>query len=70
MVGASLRNSILDSRVPSWFNLCIWGHEHESIPQFIPCEQTGVDFLQPGSTAYTSLIEAESKQKHCFVLTF
>jgi double-strand break repair protein MRE11 len=32
MVGASHRNSILDSRIPNWFNLCIWGHEHESIP--------------------------------------
>ena len=45
MVGASHRNSILASRVPSWFNLCIWGHEHESIPGLETCEETGVDFL-------------------------
>lgn len=70
MVGASMRNSVLDSRVPPWFNLVIWGHEHECIPSFVTCESTGVDFLQPGSTTYTSLIAAESKQKHCFILSF
>ncbi len=70
MVGASMRNSVLETRVPEWFNLVIWGHEHESIPYFVTCEQTGVDFLQPGSTTYTSLIDAESKPKHCFILTF
>ena len=69
-MGASMRDSILDTRVPNWFNLVIWGHEHESIPSFVTCESTGVDFLQPGSTTYTSLIDAESKPKHCFILTF
>jgi len=61
MVGASHRSSILDSRIPDWFNLAIWGHEHECIPRLVTCEETGVDFLQPGSTTYTSLIDAESK---------
>ena len=65
-----MRNSVLETRVPNWFNLVIWGHEHESIPKFVTCESTNVDFLQPGSTIYTSLIDAESKQKHCFILTF
>lgn len=53
--------------IPAWFDLVIWGHEHESIPEIQPCEATQVYFLQPGSTTYTSLIEAESKQKHCFL---
>ena len=67
-IGVPLRNSITDDRLPEWLSLVVWGHEHESIPYLRTCEDTGVDFLQPGSTVYTSLIEAESKQKHCFVL--
>lgn len=63
-----MRNSITDERLPAWLNLVVWGHEHESIPYLKTCEHTGVDILQPGSTVYTSMIEAESKQKHCFVL--
>jgi double-strand break repair protein MRE11 len=46
----------------------IWAHEHESIPQIYECEETGVHFLQPGSTVITSLSESETKPKHCFML--
>ena len=69
-IGVNRRNSITDETVPSWFNLVIWGHEHESIPTLVPCVQNGVEFLQPGSTVRTSLIETEKKPKHCFILNF
>jgi len=66
-VGASKKSCILEEVIPGWIDLVIWGHEHESIPEIKACEATQVYFLQPGSTTYTSLIEAESKQKHCFL---
>jgi len=49
-----------DETIPDWIDLVIWGHEHESIPYLTNCEQTGVRFLQAGSTVATSLIEAEA----------
>ena len=66
--GVPRAQSIWDDFIPSFFNLVVWGHEHESIP--IPKEvaETGVHILQPGSTVATSIIDAESKQKHCFLL--
>jgi double-strand break repair protein MRE11 len=50
-------------------DLVVWGHEHECIPKILTNEESGVFFLYPGSTTPTSLIEAESKQKHCFMLS-
>ena len=44
MVGASKRNSILESTIPKWFDFVIWGHEHESIPNLEESED-GVRFL-------------------------
>jgi double-strand break repair protein MRE11 len=58
----------MENVIPSFFDLVIWAHEHESIPEVWECNETGVHFLQPGSTAITSLIEAEAKPKHCFLL--
>jgi double-strand break repair protein MRE11 len=66
---SSKKSSITDDRVPKWFDLAIWGHEHESIDYVVECQETSVSMLQPGSTVATSLIEAEAKPKHAFVLT-
>ena len=59
---------MVEATFPKFFDLVIWGHEHESMPEVYECGETGVSFLQPGSTVMTSLIEAESKPKHCFLL--
>ncbi|CDW75302.1 dna repair exonuclease [Stylonychia lemnae] len=67
-LGASKRCSIMENIIPQFFDLVIWAHEHESIPQVYECTETGVHFLQPGSTVITSLCEAETKPKHCFIL--
>lgn len=67
-LGPSKRCSIMENQLPSFFDLVIWAHEHESIPSVYECVETGVHFLQPGSTVRTSLCEAETKPKHCFVL--
>jgi|LauGreDrversion4_2_1035121.scaffolds.fasta_scaffold129922_2 double-strand break repair protein MRE11 len=58
----------MESQIPNFFDLVIWAHEHESIPNVYECAETGVHFLQPGSTVITSLCEAETKPKHCFLL--
>ena len=67
-LGVSRRNSITEGMIPKFFHLVVWAHEHESITQVFECHENGVHFLQPGSTVATSLIQAESKDKHCFLL--
>lgn len=62
------RLSITDELLPDFFDLVIWGHEHESIPNLREVGEKGMRILQPGSTVATSLIEAESKKKHSFLL--
>ena len=66
---SSKKSSITDERIPEWFDIAIWGHEHESHDYVEECSQNGVFILQPGSTVATSLIEAEAKQKHSYILT-
>lgn len=67
-LGCQKRDSIMDSQIPNFFDLVIWGHEHQCIPEAWQCKENEVYFLQPGSTVATSLIDDESKQKHCFTL--
>ncbi len=54
--------------IPKFFDLVVWGHEHESFPNIRTCAETGVSFVQPGSTVATSLIEAEAQPKNVFML--
>ena len=68
-MGESKRNCVFENRIPEWVDLVVWGHEHECIENVQTNEETGVFFLYPGSTTPTSLVEAESKQKHCFMIT-
>ena len=68
MNGASRRCSLMESQFPSFFDLVIWAHEHECIPNVYECAENGVHFLQPGSTVITSLCEAETKPKCAFLL--
>lgn len=63
----------MESVLPSFLDLVIWGHEHESKPYFVPAEaRTGArkstHILQPGSTVATSLCEGEAVAKHVVLL--
>ena len=58
----------MDSVIPSFIDLVLWGHEHECMTEVWQCEETGVYFLQAGSTVATSMVEGEAKEKHCFIL--
>ena len=62
--GVSRKQSLTDDFISAFIDFVVWGHEHESIPKTIESEINRVHILQPGSTVATSLIEAESKQKH------
>ncbi|AMD18560.1 HBL342Wp [Eremothecium sinecaudum] len=54
--------------LPDFLNMVIWGHEHECIPHLVHNPSKGFDVLQPGSSVATALCEAESKDKHVFIL--
>ena len=69
MYTCNSRDSITDERLPEFVDLVIWGHEHESQPVLRQVNGGEFHILQPGSTVPTSLIDAESKTKHSFLLT-
>lgn len=65
-------NYIPSSFIPDFFDLVIWGHEHECLlePQFIPTgevtkdgQDKGLFISQPGSSIATSLSDGEQKPK-------
>lgn len=54
--------------IPSFIDLVIWGHEHESFTEPVQNTEKGFFIYQPGSSVVTSLILAESKPKHIGIL--
>ncbi|VDO67096.1 unnamed protein product [Heligmosomoides polygyrus] len=59
--------------IPTFFDLVLWGHEHESKPhcQYVASSDAvgdGFYILQPGSTVATSLTREESLQKNVFLI--
>ncbi len=54
--------------MPDFFDLVIWGHEHESLIRPVYNELTKFYVTQPGSSCITSLSESELAPKHCGVL--
>ncbi|CAB3405913.1 unnamed protein product [Caenorhabditis bovis] len=62
-----------ESLIPTFFDLVVWGHEHECKPQpqyVASSEAVGDGFfiLQPGSSVATSLTEDEAVQKQVFLI--
>ncbi|KAF4696661.1 hypothetical protein FOZ60_016671 [Perkinsus olseni] len=60
-------SSLQNSQLPSFLDLVVWGHEHESIVDPVETAQ-GFSVLQPGSSVQTSLSAGESLPKHIFLL--
>lgn len=52
--------------IPDFFNLVVWGHEHDC--RIDPEACNGVDIIQPGSSVATSLAEGEAIPKHVGLL--
>ena len=70
-------NSVAEAWLPTFMDFVVWGHEHECIAE--PWQSVagqgadeedakGFYVTQPGSTVATSLVEGESKPKHCLLL--
>jgi double-strand break repair protein MRE11 len=62
------KNYIPEGFLPTFLDLVIWGHEHESRirPEYNSLQTFYV--TQPGSSVATSLSESETVQKHCAIL--
>lgn len=68
----SATNYIPTSFIPEFFDLVVWGHEHECLiePEYVSQgvvdehgEERGVYISQPGSSVATSLAEGETGRK-------
>mmetsp|Transcript_8478 Transcript_8478/g.12805 ORF Transcript_8478/g.12805 Transcript_8478/m.12805 type:complete len:344 (+) Transcript_8478:35-1066(+) len=55
--------------IPSWIDLVVWGHEHESKAQVEESLKGSFMIVQPGSTVATSLVPGEAAPKHCAILS-
>jgi double-strand break repair protein MRE11 len=66
--GKNKKNYLPESFIPSFFDFVIWGHEHECFTEPNYNNEVGFHVYQPGSSVVTSLIQAESKQKHIGLL--
>lgn len=69
----STGNYLPESLIPPFFDLLVWGHEHECKPdpQFVASSEVvgdGFYILQPGSTVATSLTPEEALQKNVFLI--
>ena len=64
-------NHIPENFIPAFFDLVIWGHEHECridaeysvVGSDADGEEQGIYISQPGSSVATSLCEGETKKK-------
>ena len=63
-IGKNKKSYLPESFIPSFFDLVIWGHEHECFTTTVHSEENGFHIYQPGSSVATSLIQAESSPKH------
>ena len=63
-IGKNKKSYLPESFIPSFFDLVIWGHEHECFTEAINNDENGFHIYQPGSSVATSLIQAEAKPKH------
>jgi double-strand break repair protein MRE11 len=66
--GPSVKNCIMDWSFPEFFDLIVWGHEHDCFINPRTTENRGYVIYQPGSSVATSLTEGEAREKHMFLL--
>lgn len=62
-------NYISEDVLPSFLDLVVWGHEHDSLlTEMKGGKGDGFQVIQPGSTVATSLAAGEALPKHCGLL--
>ena len=67
--GVPAKNSLNISLLPrDFFDLILWGHEHEAHENFMVREEFGLKIYQPGSTVGTSLRPMEAIDKRYGIL--
>jgi len=62
------KNYLREGYIAKFFDLVVWGHEHECLANPWASSEGGFCIMQPGSTVATALSEGESKRKHCVLL--
>lgn len=55
---------------PDFFDLILWGHEHQCYKELIHMTEFNLHVYQPGSSIATSLSKMEAIEKHVGILTF
>ena len=58
--GRGRKNCIHESMIPDWFDVVVWGNEHECQPKLMESLVGTFRIYQPGSSIATSLCEGES----------
>ncbi len=63
-IGKNKKNYLSEAFILSFFDLVIWGNEHECFTELIYISEVGFHIYKTGSSIVTSLIQAENKIKH------
>lgn len=66
--GRGRKNAVWESMIPDWFDIVVWGHEHECRVRFEESLTGSFQVMQPGSTVATSLCDGEAEPKHVALL--
>ena len=66
--GRGAKNCVLESMLPDFLDMVIWGHEHECIIDPVESLKQDYHVTQPGSSVATSLVEGEARTKHVGLL--
>lgn len=62
--GVPYKNCVHTNMLPDFFDLIIWGNEHESVDELVEEPVKNFYIYQPGSTVATSMNQAEALPKH------
>ena len=61
----SPKSQITEGMLRGFFDIVVWGHEHEQIIQPQKSVAGGFEVMQPGSTVVCGLVPEEEKTKKC-----
>ena len=70
-LGCPAKNCLDLSTLPkNFFDLILWGHEHQSYSEFITMEEFDTYIYQPGSSIPTSISKMEALDKYVGIIRF
>lgn len=68
-IGRGLKTHIHEDMIPKWFDVVVWGHEHECRVELQNSTIGTYRITQPGSSVATSLVVGEARPKNVCVLS-